>query len=133
MATDDEVVKLVQEAVRQYASDIQRMSPNTRPVITLSNAPPKVEIVSVMEGGSMPESIRLAHESAPRLAKRWAVCVETWDGYVTTADGERTDAILVNYWMNGLGPIFFIQRYKLHPFQWYGSALAGEDAAYLKT
>ena len=126
MVANDDVIKVVQEAVRQFGVAVQKFQAKTLPTIVLSDAPPAIKIV--IQEASSPKFL---HETARKLAGKAAVCVETWDGYVTI-NGERSDAILVNYWTQGRGPIFFAQRYKLNPFEWVGEAISGEEASVLQ-
>jgi hypothetical protein len=125
VVSNDDVMKVVQEAVRQFGGSVQKFQAKTLPSIVLSDTPPAIKIV-IQEA-----SPKSSHETARKLAGKATVCVETWDGYITI-DGERSDAILVNYWMQGRGPIFFVQRYKLNPFEWVGEAIAGEEVSVLQ-
>jgi len=126
VVSNDDVIKVVQEAVRQFGHAVQKFQAKTLPAIVLSDAPPAIKIV-IQEA-----SPKFSHETARKLARKATVCVETWDGYVTI-DGERSDAILVNYWTQGRGPIFFVQRYRLNPFEWVGEAIAGEETSVLQS
>ena len=125
--SNEDAIKVVQEAVRQFGGDIQQFEGDILPAIVLSDEPPKIKVVNKIEveKAKLIESVKFSHETALRLAKNWAVCVETWDGYATV-DGEKFDAILVNYWVDGRGPVFFAQRYRRSPFRWVGEAIAGE-------
>jgi hypothetical protein len=73
VVSNDDVMKLVQEAVRQFGDDIRKSRRDVLPTIVLSN-----------------------------------------------------------YWIEGRGPVFFIQRYKRNPFGWVGAAIAGEEVSGLK-
>jgi hypothetical protein len=127
MVSNDDVIAVVREAVRQFGADIAKAKADVLPTIVLSDAPPKIKVVTVIQGGNLTDSVRWSHDEARKFAKKWTVCVETWDGYATVA-GERSDAILVNYWTEGRGPIFFVQRYTRRPFEWVGAAIAGEGS-----
>lgn len=72
--------------------------------------------VMVMQGRTLDEAIELSNKTAARLSQTVAVCIEVRDGYVTR-DGRRTDAILVNAWVEGRGPIFFARCYRRDPFE----------------
>jgi hypothetical protein len=134
----DDVIKVVQEAVRQFGEDTLKWV-DVLPAIVLSDDPPKIRVISKVQVTSdvdprptLKDHVRLSHDVARKWARSSTVCVETWDGYITI-DGERSDAILCNYWVEGRGPIFFAQRYRRNPFEWIGPAIPGEETTPAET
>jgi len=65
------------------------------------------------------------------MSRLYAVVVEAWDGYAIT-NGERRDAILLNVWVEGRGPLFFLQRYQRDPFELTGGTVDGADSSTLQ-
>jgi hypothetical protein len=79
----------------------------------------------VTEGAaSLEEAIRMSHDMARKMSQTAAVCIEVWDGYVTT-DGNRADAILISWWVEGRGPFSLFQRYRRDPFELIGEGGGG--------
>lgn len=120
------VPKLVSGAAQQFWIDIQRSGRSPLPCITLIPESPKPKSVIVIEADTLEEAVHLSHDTARKMSQTAAVCIEVWDGYAIT-DGNRADAILINLWVEGSGPLFFFQRYRRHPFELVGEASGGED------
>ena len=111
-----DVPKLVSGAAQEFWVDIQNSKQPPLPCITLIHESPKPRVVMVMQAATLEEAIRLSHDSARKMSQTAAVCIEVWDGYVKTGS-ERSDAILINVWVEGHGPFFFSQRYRRNPFE----------------
>ena len=106
--------------------EIQTSQQPPLPSITLIHSPPKPKIVIKTKSKTLSDAVRLSHDTALRMSGQAAVCIEVWDGYITT-EGDRKDAILINLWIEARGPFFFVQRYKRDPFELLGSAVDGTD------
>ncbi len=121
-----DVPKLVSGAAQAFWVEIQRLERTPLPVISLIHEDPKPRVEMIMEGTTLEEAVRLSHDTARKMSQTAAVCIEVWDGYATI-EGNRTEAILINLWVEGCGPFFFVQRYRRDPFELVGGALGGTD------
>lgn len=107
--------KLVSAAAEDFWVAIQKSGRPPLPEITLvPESGPKIAMV--IEAPTLTEAVALSHETAEQMGQRYAVCIEVCDGYVTT-DGQKSDAILINLWVEGRGPMFFARRYRRDPFE----------------
>lgn len=125
-----DVPKLVSGVAQEFWMEIQQSERPPLPSIALfSNSKPKVLMKT--EAGTLERAVELSHETAQKMSRLYAVVVEAWDGYAIT-DGDRRDAILLNVWVEGRGPLFFLQRYRRDPFELTGGTVDGTDASALQ-
>ena len=110
-----DVPKVVSGAAQEFWLEIQKSKTSPFPKITLMyESGPTTEINT--DAGTPEASIEQSHATARKMSQTAALCIEVWDGSVTT-DGETSDAILINVWVEGRGPLFFSRHYRRDPFE----------------
>lgn len=112
----------------ENSADLLRKSEGPMlPTLMASDDPPNAPVITVIEGSTLEEALRLARQATNAISKVTRAYVLAWDGYVTL-DSERSDAILMEAYESSLEqPALLAQRYKRRPFQLVGSIVSVDE------
>ena len=125
-----ELDRLVAEMVRNSADALRTSDSDMLPAIMFSKDVSTTAAVGVVDMRPLTEAARVARETARDMARHVKAYVVAWDGYVTIAEGPRTDAILMEAWESSGNQTFLLaQRYRRHPFELIGDVVDVTDIA----
>lgn len=112
----------------ENSADLLRKSDGPMlPTLMASDDPPNAAVITVIEGSTLEEALRLARQATNAISKVCRAYVLAWDGYVTLGS-ERSDAILMEAYESSLErPALLAQRYKRRPFELVGSIVGVDE------